>query len=81
MQRFGVKEESIQALPHFKTAIKCYWVMLALFIFLEGMQFITNRGVFDIDDIIKYSLRVSLGFGIRKMVEIKFKQGGDACLE
>jgi len=68
--------------PHFKTPLKCYWVMLAIFTFLEAMQFITNRGVFDIDDIIKYSLGVPLGFGIRKIVEkTKFKKEEEACLE
>jgi len=68
--------------PHFKSALNCYWIMLAIFIFLEAMQFITNRGVFDIDDIIKYSLGVPLGFGIREIVEkIKLNKEEEACLE
>ena len=68
--------------PHFKSALKCFWVLLAIFFILEALQFITNTGVFDIDDIIKYSLGVPLGFGIRKVVEkIKLRQEGALCSE
>ena len=59
--------------PHFKTALKCFMVLLVMFTFLEAMQFITNRGIFDIDDIIKYSLGVPIGFGIRKIVDNKVR--------
>ena len=67
--------------PHFKTGLKCFLVMLAIFIILEGLQVITGRGIFDIDDLIKYSLGVPLGFGIRKVVEkIKLKkEEGSSC--
>ena len=55
--------------PYFKTGPKCFWFLLAIFVFLEAMQFVTGRGIFDIDDVIKYSLGVPIGFGIRSVVD------------
>ena len=52
--------------PHFKSPYKCYLALLAIFIVLESLQFLTNRGAFDIDDLIKYSIGVPLGFSLRK---------------
>jgi len=55
--------------PHFKTGLACFRIMLMIFILVEIMQLITGRGIFDIDDIIKYSLGVPLGFWLRKLVD------------
>jgi len=53
--------------PYFKSGWRCYGALLGIFIGLELLQFVTNRGAFDIDDVIKYSLGVPLGFWIRKL--------------
>jgi len=52
--------------PYFTGAWCCYGALLGIFIVLELLQFVTDRGAFDIDDLIKYSLGVPIGFWLRR---------------
>jgi glycopeptide antibiotics resistance protein len=50
----------------FSRVLKAYSVFLIGLLFLEMLQLITRRGMFDVDDIILNSLGFFVGFGLLK---------------